>query len=58
MGRVMGTVRGVARDNRMYVEYVRVPYWRALRPRWVWLSVGFSAGFIAGVLVGIGGMSL
>lgn len=51
----MGNVRGVAKDGRMYVEYVRVPEWRArLRPRWVWLSVGF----IAGVLVGIGGMSL
>jgi hypothetical protein len=30
----------------MQVHYVRVPHWRATRPRWVWMSLGFLIGVI------------
>lgn len=36
----------------MRVDTVRVPYWRALRPRWVWMIVGGAWGFVVGILIG------
>lgn len=35
----------------MYIEYIRVPYWRTLRPRWIWMMLGFITGFAMGVFV-------
>lgn len=37
----------------VHVEYARVPYWRALRPRYVWLGVGFGTGLIIGFAIGV-----
>lgn len=37
----------------MRVEFHRVPYWRALRPRWVWILVGASVGFAYGFGLGV-----
>lgn len=40
----------------MRIEYVRVPYWRArLRPRWVWMVIGFLLGVLTTL---VGGMIL
>lgn len=36
----------------MHIEYVRIPYWRTLRPRWVWLALGCVTGFVTGFVVG------
>jgi hypothetical protein len=33
------------------IHYVRVPYWRTLRPRWVWTSIGFVLGLAVGVII-------
>lgn len=35
------------------IDYMRVPYWRALRPRYVWVGLGFIAGGIAGFIMGV-----
>jgi len=35
------------------IEYVRVPYWRALRPRWMWVGLGFMAGTVMGIALGV-----
>jgi hypothetical protein len=36
----------------MRIEYVSVPYWRTLRPRWAWIAGGCALGVAVGFLLG------